>query len=126
MMDRYHPSFVAGIFDGMILLSANHNRIKWSVIFDDIDNEMAAAALLILLSFLKRHRVPLSIPPLDTLARRQQLVGPVQLRAIHWALDHYLLAGKKWTAPLPPPVAGRYSIRRQIRKRIVRRSGALR
>ena len=121
-MRRYHPSFVAGVFDGMVLLSANRNQINWSFIFDGIDNEMAAASLLILLSFLKRHEAPLSIPPLDALAKRQQLVGPVQLRAIHWALDRYLLAGKKWSAPVPPPVAGRYGIRRQFRKRIVRRS----
>jgi hypothetical protein len=123
---RYHPSFVAGVFDGAILLSANRTQINWPAIVDGTDNEMAAAALLILLSFLRRHGLPLSIPSLDTLARRQQLVGPIQLRAIHWALDNYLLAGRKWSAPLPPPVAGRYGIRRQFRKRIVRRLGSAR
>jgi hypothetical protein len=56
-----------------------------------------------------------------SLETRQRLVGPLQLRAIHAMLDHYLINGRRWTHALPPPVVGRYSLRRQWKKRIANR-----
>ena len=55
------------------------------------------------------------------LASRQRLLGPIQLRLIHKALDRYMVGGRQWDLPIPPPVPGRYSPGHQIRKRMLSR-----
>jgi hypothetical protein len=41
---------------------------------------------------------------------------------MHAVLDRYLLGAKTWKLPVPPPVPGRYNLRRQFVKRALRKS----
>ena len=117
---KYHPSFVAGLFDAVYLLANSRDAIKWPDLVKALDNPMAAASLLIMMSFLERNDLCPNPPALASLASRQKLVGHVQLRLIHAGIRHFLLGGRVWSVPFPPPVAGRYNIHRQLRKRLAR------
>jgi len=115
---KFHPTFVPAIFDVAFLLRADGHKLDWHTLFSAADTDMAAGSILVMLSLLERIHVTREIPQLGALAARQRWISPLQLRAIHWALERYLLGGRSWTAPLPPPVVGRYSARRQFEKRI--------
>jgi len=118
---NFHPSFVAALFDAVHLLAARGQQINWSRLFSTVDNEMAAASLLFMLSFLQRNELIRHPPNLDDLAARQRWLGPFQLRWMAATVERYLLGGRVWTAPIPPPVVGRYCMRRQFEKRVLRR-----
>ena len=118
MLRGFHPSFVAALFDAVYLLRHVDYRLDWDKVESMLDNEMATAMVLVLLSFLVRHRLCPEPPILMDLAKRQHLVGPIQLRTILACVDHYLLGGRTWRLPLPPPVVGRYGPRRQFHKRV--------
>jgi len=45
-------------------------------------------------------------------------VGPLELRLIHAMLDRYQVGGRPWDLPLPPPVPGRYDLRRQLHRKL--------
>ena len=83
---------------------------------------MAAASLMTMLAYVPRFGVPPApAAVMRELASRQRLIGALQLRLMHFMLDRYLVAGRPWTLPLPPPVPGRYNLRRQWEKRVLRR-----
>jgi hypothetical protein len=117
----FQPSFLASLFDAVYLLRRCGNALDWPGLLGWLDNDMARASLHALLSYLPRYGVPAPPPVLAALAARPRLLGPVQLRLVHKALDRYLIGGRPWDLPIPPPVPGRYSPGHQWRKRILAR-----
>jgi hypothetical protein len=117
----FQPSFLASLFDAVYLLRRCGNALDWPGLLGWLDNDMARASLHALLSYLPRYGVPAPPLVLAALAARQRLLGPVQLRLLHKALDRYLIGGRPWDLPIPPPVPGRYSPGHQFRKRILAR-----
>jgi hypothetical protein len=117
---RFHPSFVASLLDAVYLLRARRQPLDWTGMLGWIDNDMVKASLYAMLTYLPRFGVE-AVPAevLAGLGRNRGLVGPIQRRAIHAALDRYLIGGRSWPFALPPPVPGRYSPRHQIEKRVV-------
>ena len=117
-LSRIHPSFLASLFDAIYLLDASSQTFDWDAMHASVDNEMANASLYVMLTYLQRYGAK-SIPASSVywLSTKQALVGPVQLKVIHWMLDRHLVAGRPWDAWLPLPVPGRYSFRYQIKKR---------
>ena len=117
---RFQPSFIASLFDAIYLLRRCGQSLDWPGLLEWLDNEMARASLRALLSYLPRYGVPAPPPVLEALAAKR-LLGPVQQRLVHQALDRYLIGGRAWDLPIPPPVPGRYSLGHQLRKRILSR-----
>ncbi|HSI57796.1 MAG TPA: nucleotidyltransferase family protein [Ideonella sp.] len=118
---KVHPSFLASLFDAVYLLRSAGRTLDWRDLPQWLDNEMAAASLYTMATYLPRHGVaPLAPDCIAQLAAAAQpLVGPVQLKLIHGMLDSYLIAGRPWRFVLPPPVPGRYSLPHQFRKRVL-------
>ncbi len=118
---QIHPSFIASMFDAVFLLKASAGTLDWKRLIDRLDNELAAASLHAMLTYLPRFGVerPDALV-MARLASRQKLTGGAQLALIHAALDRHLIAAKPWNHLLPLPVPGRYSARHQIRKRLTR------
>jgi hypothetical protein len=116
------PSFVTALFDAVYLLKAARRSLDWPIVIGLLDNELAAASLWLMLGFLARHHLAeVDAEVLAQIAQRQRLVGALQASVIHAMLDRYVLGGRPWNLRIPLPVAGRYSIHRQWRKRIARR-----
>ena len=117
---KSQPGFLPSLFDGVYLLS--RSEMDWEKLLRHLDNAMAMASLMTMLAYVSRFGVP-SAPAvvMRELASRQRLLGALQLRLMHFMLDRYLVAGRPWTLPLPPPVPGRYNLRRQWEKRVLRR-----
>lgn len=120
-VSRFQPSFIANLFDAIYLLRRCGQALDWPGLLGWLDNDMARASLHALLSYLPRYGVPTPPRVLEALASRQRLLGPIQLRLIHKALDRYMVGGRQWDLPIPPPVPGRYSPGHQIRKRMLSR-----
>ena len=113
---KIHPSFVAGLLDAVYLLKDSEKTLDWDGMLGWLDNEMAAASLHLMLSYLCRRGLS-SCPVLTRLRSSQRLVGSLELRVMHAMLDHYLIGGRSWNLFMPPPVPGRYNLRRQLKKR---------
>jgi hypothetical protein len=120
-VSRFQPSFIASLFDAIYLLRRGGPALDWPGLLGWLDNDMARASLRALLSYLPRYGVPAPPPVLEALAARQRLLGPVGLRLVHEALDRYIVGGRQWDLPIPPPIPGRYSPGHQLRKRILAR-----
>lgn len=122
LMHSIHASFLPSMFDAIFLLERQGESLDWAKVLAFTDDDLPTAALDVLLSYLDACNLcvlPAAVP--GALARTQSLVGPVQRRLIHAMLDRYLIGSRLWRHPLPPPVAGRYSLRRQWIKRVLRR-----
>ena len=116
------PSFLASLFDAVLLLKMQESTIDWDDLLRSADNHVVKASLYALLTYVTRFgtaRTPAFV--LRRLADNRGFVGPVQRRLIHAALDRYLLGAHVWSWPFPPPVPGRYSPRHQFAKRLARR-----
>ena len=114
-----HPSGVAPLLDVIYLLKASGKLLDHTRLAVGPGSEMAMASLYVMVAYLARHGLSAESHGLSrVLASNQKLVGPLQLRIIHAALDRYLIGGRYWNLPLPLPVPGRYSVRRQLRKRL--------
>jgi hypothetical protein len=118
---KIDPSFLPSLFDAVFLLQASGSTLDWQRLLESLDNEMAAASVYVMLAYLSRLGFA-QCPPgiVARIASRQRLVSPLQLRFIHLMLDRYLVAGRRWNLPVPPPVPGRYSLRYQFEKRVIR------
>ena len=113
---KVHPSFVTPLFDAVLLLRSVGADLRWKKLFEFLDNALAQSSLYALLTYLARRR--LCEPSVGHgLGQRQHLVGPLELRAMHAMIDRYVVGGRYWVLPIPPPVPGRYNLRRQLRKR---------
>jgi len=113
---KVHPSFVTPLFDALLLLRATGQDLRWERLFGFLDNALAQSSLYALLTYLARRRLCEPSAGHD-LGQRQHLVGPLELRAMHAMIDRYVVGGRYWNLPIPPPVPGRYNLRRQLRKR---------
>lgn len=116
------PSFLHLLLDVIYLVKAERASIDWATLVGGIDNPMARASTFVTLDYL--HRCGLANVPhetLTTLAKGQRIVGTVQLALFRWMVDQYLVAGRRWNLPLPPPVPGRYGLRFQFEKRVMGR-----
>lgn len=93
-----HPSLVAPLLDAVALLRVSGRTLDWDRLLSSLDNDMAAAALYIMLAWLARH--DLAEPPseiLTALRDRQQLLARPELRVIDWLIDNYLVGGRPFT-----------------------------
>jgi len=118
---RFHPSFLASLFDAVLLLKADGPTLNWDDLVRAVDNDMVKSSLYALLTYVTRFGA--APPPqavLRRLAKNRGLVGPLQRRLIHAALDRYLLGARVWSLPFPPPMPGRYSPAHQFKKRVMR------
>jgi hypothetical protein len=118
---RIRPSFLASLFDAIYLLKATRGKLNWDILLGQLDSDMVIASLYVMLTYLAHCGFDGIAPAiLNQLASRQSVVGPLQLRIIHAMLDHFLIGGRLWNLPLPPPVPGRFSLRYQWEKRVRR------
>ena len=121
-LSKFHPSFIASLFDAVYLLKASGRTLDWRGLLGWLDNDLAAASLYALLTYLPRFGVePVPSPVLKQLASGQRMVGPIQLRLIHKALDRHLVGARPWALAVPPPVPGRYNPLHQFEKRVLSR-----
>jgi len=115
---KIHPSLVPPLLDVIYLLRASGKSLDDTRLAVGPGSEMAIASLYVMLAYLARHGLGAESHRLSrVLASSQRIVGPLQLKIIHAALDRYLIGGRYWNLRLPLPVPGRYSVRRQFRKR---------
>lgn len=114
---KIHPTFLPALFDLVYLNRSVDGGFNWEGILSRLDNETAVASTYTLLSWLQRNEL-IDCPILLELARRQTLSGPFQHRLMQATIDRYLVSGRPWNLPLPPPVPGRYNLRRQVQKRL--------
>lgn len=118
---RLQPSFLPSMFDAAALLRAEAGRVDWDLLLALADNGLVRASLQVLLGHLDgMGAAPVPARVLQALAQGNGWLGPLQARWIHHVVDTHLLAGRPWRSPWPPPVPGRYSPARQLRKRVLR------
>ena len=92
--NRPHPSFVPPLFDAVYLLKAAGRTLDCRRLLRSLDNELAAASLYVLLSYLDRLNFAGWVGEfLPDVASRQGIVGRVDLMLIHALLDAYLIGG---------------------------------
>jgi hypothetical protein len=90
-----HPSFLPPLFDAVYLIHTQKPALDWDKLMAMLDNEMAAASLCVMLSYLERHRLLGAQPSvLARLLGAQRLVQPVELALLHRMLDLHLLSAK--------------------------------
>lgn len=121
-VSRIQASFLASLVDALYLLKRGGAALDWQKLERWTDDDLPTASLYVLLTYLASRglsRLPLHVT--QSLAGRQTLVGALQLHIIHAMIDRHLVGGVPWLSVLPPPVAGRYSFRRQWTKRVVNR-----
>jgi hypothetical protein len=105
-----------------VLLLRGRAALDWDRLFGWLDNPKAASALYVLLSYLAtRGLADIDAAVLRQARARQRFVGPLELQLTHATFDRYLVAGRRWDFPWPPPMPGRYSVRYQFEKRVLRR-----
>jgi len=119
---KVQASFVPSMVDAIYLLRAKGDALDWERLSAGLDNPLGRASTFVTVSYLARRGLA-SVPAyaLSLLRRGRSVAGPVQTLGIHAMLDRYLVAGRRWDLPFPPPVPGRYGIRFQFEKRILRR-----
>ena len=117
---KFHPSFLASLFDAA-RLSGRMGRRSTGTRSCDRSTTVRSRRLVLRVTYAARFWTRTARFALRRLAENRGLVGPVQRRFIHAALDRYLLGARVWSLPLPPPMPGRYSPRHQFEKRLMRR-----
>ncbi|MFO1128772.1 MAG: nucleotidyltransferase family protein [Rhodospirillales bacterium] len=99
-MHGIHPGFVMPVVDAAALLAASGARFDWDRLLASLDNPLAAASLLILLSSLSRyHGVDLPSRLLARLSATQDLIGRPE-RTIIEAMVHANLIGGRPFGPV--------------------------
>jgi hypothetical protein len=90
-------SFLIPLFDVVLLLSNAGPSFDWDKLLASLDNEVATAALYILLSHLSRqHHISLPDGILAALGQRQHIVGTPELGLLLAVVDRYLVAGQRF------------------------------
>ena len=90
------------LFGTVLLLKVDGPALDWDALLRSVDNDMVKSSLYALLTYVIRFGT--TPPPeqvLRRLARNRGLVGPLQRRLIHAALDRYLLGARVWSLPFP-------------------------
>jgi hypothetical protein len=105
--NQIHASLVLPLLDAIYLLKASGKSLDWERVLAGLDdNELAAASLYIMLTYLSRRGLAASASPvLARIASRQKIIGAWELRTIELLLDTYLVEGRPfarvftgWTA----------------------------
>ncbi len=116
------PTFLPTMADAALLLRATSGALDWRRVTNLPDEGMVRTSTGLLVAYLVRRG--LAVVPEDVvaaLARGQPVAGPLNRRAFAFLMDRYFLGARRWDLPLPPPVPGRYSLRRQFENRVLRR-----
>ena len=105
---KFHPSFLASLFDAVLLLKSQGSTLDWDDMLRSVDNDMVKASLYALLTYVTRFgTTPAPGQVLRRLADNRGLVGPLQRRLIHAALDRISLGAGSGRCPfLHPCLAG--------------------
>lgn len=95
-----HPveqSFVAPLFDAVTLLRTADPAIDWDRLLALLDNELATAALDVLLSYLCRQQL-VAVPDhvLVALRQRQKIVGATERGILLAMVDRHLVGGQRF------------------------------
>ncbi len=90
-----HAGFVVPVLDAVCLLTAADPPLNWERLFRLLDNRVAAASLLILLTYLSRHEV-VAIPAdvLARLATGQDIAGRAERAILQTMVHRYLVGGR--------------------------------
>jgi hypothetical protein len=89
------PVMIRPLLDAVILLSNPEVTIDWDQLAVGFHDDQPTACMYLLLACLARHElVQLPRGLLSTLAARQTLIGPAELRLINSLVDRYLLDGR--------------------------------
>jgi hypothetical protein len=91
------PSFLAALFDAVVLLRTADPGIDWDRLLARLDNELATAALVVLLSYLCRHQL-VAVPDyvLAALRQRQRIVGVTERGILLAMVDRHLVGGQRF------------------------------
>ncbi len=107
--NRMHASLVLPLLDAVYLLKASSKSLDWERILAGVEsNELAAASLLIMLSYLSRRGLAPGVSPqLSRIASRQRIIGAWEGAVIDRLLNTYLIRGRpfarffsEWTAQI--------------------------
>jgi hypothetical protein len=116
---KMHPSCLPALFDAVFIVSRSPSSLDLGPLPYTSQTELAIASLHTMMSYLAERGVAdVDRTSLAVLGSRQRVVGAVQRRMMHAAIDRYLVGARPWDRPWPLPIPGRYSIRRQLRKRL--------
>jgi hypothetical protein len=119
---KVHPSLLPPLFDTIFLLKAASCTLDPTTLVGFPDSRMSLASLYVVLSYIRNQGLQVCDRDLvERLSSSQDVVGALQLIAIHSMLHRYLIGGRYWNVRFPPPTPGRYSLPEQLRKRGLRR-----
>jgi len=90
-------SFLTPLFDTVSLLRTAGPGIDWERLLASLDNELATAALYMLLSYLCQQQ-HISVPDyvLAALQQRQRIVGATERRILLSMVDRHLVGGRRF------------------------------
>jgi hypothetical protein len=95
LIDLKHRGGLFALLDTTFILRSAQQRLRWNVIFDWINDSVAAAHVYLLLSYLHRKNIVcIDKDILGELFSRQKSFGIINLRIAHWLISRYLVAGK--------------------------------
>jgi len=99
--DGVHPSFARPLLDAVYLVAGSGQDFDWDAMLDGVDNDVAAASLYVLLSYLSTRG--LAVVPERTLAhlaKVQRRIGGLELALFGKLTDACLVGGHPRTAAL--------------------------
>lgn len=99
--DGVHASFARPLLDAVYLLAGSAKDFDWDAMLDGVDNDVAAASLYVLLSYLWLHRLAaVPEPTLARLAKLQRRVGALELALLGKLADACLVGEQPRAAAL--------------------------
>lgn len=94
LIDLKHKGGLFALLDTIFILRGGQQRLRWKVIFDWVQDSVAATHLYLLLSYLQdKNLVCIDKNVLGELFSRQKSFGMTNLRIAHWLITRYLVAG---------------------------------
>jgi len=98
LIDLKHRGGLFAFLDTIFILRGAQQGLRWKIIFDWVQNSVAATHLYLLLSYLQyKNIVCIDQDILRELFDRQKSFGMTNLKIAHWLITRYLVAG---TVPL--------------------------
>ncbi|MFO1311045.1 MAG: nucleotidyltransferase family protein [Burkholderiales bacterium] len=92
-----HPTYLIPLLDALLLLKASGRALDWDRLIGDLDNELAAASLCVLLNEVRRFAFEdVLAPVIPRIAARQRILGDLDLRVLHRIVDACLLEGRRF------------------------------
>jgi hypothetical protein len=94
LIDLKHRGGLFALLDTILILRGAQQDLRWKVIFDWVQNSVAATHLYLLLSYLQyKNIVCIDQDILQELFGQQKSFGITNLRIAHWLITRYLVAG---------------------------------